>query len=129
MYSREGVTQGDPLSMFMYAVGILPLIWLLHVKDLNKWIQIWYADDVSACSKLDNLLAWFEPLLQKGPIFGYFPEHKKSYVIVDEKDVIQAESLFQKLGVKVVTSYRMLGGVIGNLKGKETYVNGKVQKW
>ena len=61
VYSREGVTLGDPLSMFMCAVGILPLICLL--KDLNKWTQIWYADHASACSKLDNLLAWFELFL------------------------------------------------------------------
>ena len=26
LYSKEGVTQGDPLSMFIYAIGTIPLI-------------------------------------------------------------------------------------------------------
>ena len=26
LYSKKGVTQGDPLSMFIYAIGTLPLI-------------------------------------------------------------------------------------------------------
>jgi len=35
LYSKEGVTQGDPLSMFMYATGTLPLIHSLC--DPRRW--------------------------------------------------------------------------------------------
>ena len=35
LYSKEGVTQGDCLSMFMYVVGTLPLIRSLH--DSGRW--------------------------------------------------------------------------------------------
>ena len=34
LYSKEGVTQGDPLSMFLYAVGTLPLIGSLKRPSL-----------------------------------------------------------------------------------------------
>ena len=50
LFSREGVTQGNPLSMFLYSVGTLTLIHQL--KNPKKWIQMWYAVDASACGKL-----------------------------------------------------------------------------
>jgi len=57
LYSKEGVTQGDPLSMFMYAVGTLPLIHSLH--NPGHWTQLWYADDASAGGTLLELCDWF----------------------------------------------------------------------
>ena len=47
LYRKEGVTQGDPLSMFMYATGTMPLISSLN--RLDKYVQVWCADDASAC--------------------------------------------------------------------------------
>ena len=57
LYSKEGVTQGDPLSMLMYAVSSLPLISSLN--DPTRWTEVWYADDASACGTLDSLREWF----------------------------------------------------------------------
>ena len=69
LFSREGVTQGDPLSMFLYAIGTLPLIRSLKNPD---WTQVWYADDASACGELTSIRRWFDLLLQCGPSYGYF---------------------------------------------------------
>ena len=75
LYSKEGVTQGDPLSMFMYAIGTLPLIRLL--RDPGRWTQLWYADDASAGGTLPELREWFNLLCSRGPAFGYHPEPTK----------------------------------------------------
>ena len=40
----ESVTQGDPLSMFVYAISTLPLIQSL--KRSCSCVQVWYADEV-----------------------------------------------------------------------------------
>ena len=42
IYSKEGVAQGDPLSMLMYAAALMPLIQSLSTPACN---QNWYADD------------------------------------------------------------------------------------
>jgi len=60
LYSKEGVTQGDSLSMFLYAVGTLPLIKLL--KNPSKWTQVWYADDASACGRLTYVTQFWKTI-------------------------------------------------------------------
>ena len=99
LYSREGVTQGDPLSMFLYAVGTLPLIRLLRRPSM--WTQMWYADDTSACGRLTHIWQWFNLLLQKGPSFSYFPNPGKSSLVVDSASRSSAKQLFGPLGVKI----------------------------
>ena len=37
-----------------------PIIRLL--KEPSKWIQVWYADDVSACGELSHIRGWFDLL-------------------------------------------------------------------
>jgi len=127
LFSKDGVTQGDPLSMFMYAVGMLPLIQSLH--NPTRWTQLWYADDASAGGSLSDLREWFSLLCSRGPAFGYFPEPTKSFVVVSERFKGETEAVFGGLGVRVVTGHRFLGGFIGSLSGRNEYVQSKVHKW
>ena len=47
LFSKEGVTQGDPLAMVVYGIGALPLC--RTIKDeVPECHQPWYADDVGA---------------------------------------------------------------------------------
>ena len=52
MLSEECTTQGDPLAMPMYALGVVPLINALS-DDFIK--QVWYADDATACGHLADI--------------------------------------------------------------------------
>ena len=65
--SQEGTTQGCPLAMAMYALGLVPLT--QHLHDICK--QVWYADDASGCDTIHRLKAWYDELLAKGPLYGY----------------------------------------------------------
>ena len=123
LYSKEGVTQGDPLSLAFYAISVLPLIRAL--KDTKSWTQAWYADDASCASELHRLLRWFEGLMDLGPDFGYFPEPFKSYVVVDETDFAEANTLFGHLGVKVVTSHMQASWRTHRLEQRPSRIRGR----
>ena len=59
IFSQEGTTQGDPLAMAMYALGITPLIQAVSIPDIK---QLWFADDASAGGCLHLLRTWWDRL-------------------------------------------------------------------
>lgn len=73
---REGIVQGDPLSMFLYAIATKPLI--RGLESTTSATQLWYADDSAVLGDLPSLRSWFDRLQEVGPLFGYFPEPSKS---------------------------------------------------
>ena len=122
----EGVTQGDPLSMFLYAVGTLLLIQSL--KGSSPCVQVWYANDASACGSLSYLHQWFELLLSKGPDFGYVVNPAKCCLVIHDSYKSNAKQLFSSLGISVVRNHRYLGGFIGELTGQASLVWDKVHR-
>ena len=57
IFSSEGVTEGDPLAMAMYAISTIPLIQSLKTDTVT---QVWYADDASAGGSLLKLRQWWD---------------------------------------------------------------------
>ena len=109
LLSREGVTQGDPLSMMFYSVATLPLVWAL--KGNGRWFQSWYADDPVCAGSLDDIRCWLDRLLELGPSSGYFPEPHKSYLVVAPNITYLASDAFAGLGISrsVVCSHLFWG--------------------
>ena len=96
--STEGTTQGDPLAMAMYALGVLPLI---HSLSTNAIKQVWYADDATASGELSKIRSWWEHLVEIGPQYGYFPNASKTWMIVKKEKFEEAQVVFDGTGVNV----------------------------
>ena len=86
LHSNEGVTQGDPLALIAYGIGVLPLI-----KDLRRAhphvTQPWYADDAGTGPKFEEIIDHFRDLQLRGPAWGYYPEPTKSILVVAKMNV------------------------------------------
>ena len=127
LMSTEGTTQGDPLAMAIYAVAISPLIRETNLQELN---QIWFADDAAGGSKIAVLRKWWELLSDAGPKYGYDVNAEKTWLIVKEKYLNEAEQLFRQTGVSItVEGRRHLGGAIGQDEFLKQYVDEQVQVW
>ena len=110
--SQGGTTQGCPLAMLMYSIGVYPLISLL--KDPKHYKQNWYTDDSACAGLLLCIRKWLLQLLRVDPSYGYFAEPSKSIIVVKEEHFQEAQDVFADLEVEVVLVGRFLGNCIGN---------------
>ena len=67
LHIREVVTQGEPLDMIEYGIGVLPII--QELQDTQPRItQPWYADDTGAGGSFGNIFAHFKYIQAGGPL-------------------------------------------------------------
>ena len=126
--SSEGTTQGDPLAMCLYAIGLQPLITHLNISSSAK--QCWYADDATGAGTLEDLKEWWEELEENGPALGYFPNAKKCWLIVKPEREDKAREIFAGTAINITTEgQRHLGAALGSRSYLESYVSGKVEGW
>ena len=129
--SAEGTTQGCPLAMPSYAVGIIPFLSIIKpATEPEKMKHVAYADDLGGGSKLDKLKRWWDKTVQHGPAIGYYPKPSKSWLIVKEDRFERAQEIFKDTGVNITTEgKRYLGGFVGTEEGTMTYMDELVNEW
>ena len=120
--SSEGTTQDDPLAMAMYVLALTPLINSLHHHQPDV-SQAWFADDATAAGQLTSLLQWWRQLLSLGPLYGYYPNATKTYLIVKPQLYDSTKQIFQDTNVQITChGQRHLGAAIGTRLFTEEYV-------
>ena len=126
--SREGTCQGDPLAM-SYALATQPLVQELAVACPTT-SQIWFADDDAALGKLLALRSYWDKVDAAGPGYGYFPNSRKSVLLVKPEMECKAREIFSGTGVAIsVDGTRYLGSAVGNPDFVKTYINKQVESW
>ena len=127
LLSEESTTQGDPLAMPMYALGVVPLINSLSDDFVS---QVWYADDATACGCLSDVRRWWDHLVTSGPAYGYFPNPSKTCLIVKPAFYNAAVSIFGNSGVMITAEgKRHLGAALGTDSFVNLFVTQTVSVW
>jgi hypothetical protein len=128
LLSREGVTQGDPLSMFLYGLTLVPLAKFLRAQ-VPTVIQPWYADDCAMAGSVSNITTAMRLLLHYGPSRGYFPEPSKSILICRKEDRAVAREMLAEFDFKYSDGARYIGGFIGSEDALNEWIQPKIDAW
>ena len=127
--SMEGTTQGDPVAMAMYALGLSVLQSRIG-HETTEVKQVAYADDLTGAGKITAVKRWWDLITTLGPEIGYHPNAGKSVLIVKAEYYDIAIEAFRGTNVKVTKDgQRHLGAVIGTEEFKKEYIGEKVGKW
>ena len=126
LLSQEGTTQGDPLAMPMYAIGIVPVI--QQLKGLAR--QVWYADDAAAGGSLLQFRDWWSGLLSFAPHFGYHVNVAKTWLVVKEECLASAQRVFGDSGIQITSAGRpYLGAALGSSHYIRDYTQDRITNW
>ena len=128
LQSREGVTQGDPLSMVLYGVALVPLAKYLREKVPNV-VQPWYADDCAMAGPVTGIATAMQLLLLHGPSRGYYPEPSKSIFICRPEDRERARDMLSNFDFQHKEGSRYIGGFIGTDASRDEWLRPQIETW
>eukprot|EP00957_Ditylum_brightwellii_P041621 3152427-Ditylum_brightwellii.AAC.1 len=116
---KEGMMQGDPIVMILYALAVLLLI--LHIKEL-----------ISMLGDITNQLTiktWFDKLYKIGPPWGYIPEPEKSIMVASPSNLDKAKTFFANYKFKLKEGCCYLGRFLDLAELSKQYAEERVEEW
>ena len=129
--SREGFTQGDPISMVLYGITLVPLAEKLRTADPGLLLNF-YADDVAFDASARGSAQLLKLLMKRGPDWGYFPEPDKSLFISDtpgQEEAAKREFVKEGLDLNFISGSQYLGANIYPQDQLEAWVKPQVEAW
>ena len=129
--SREGVTQGDPISMVLYRITLAPLIEEIRAADPGL-LSPFYADDTAFDGSARRITHLLKLLMKRGLDRGYFPEPAKPLFISDtlgQEEAVKREFAKEGLVLNFTRGSRYLGAYLGPQKELEAWVKPQVEAW
>ena len=97
--SSERTTQGDPLAMPVYAIGITPLLQLVKPETQEDITtkHVAFADDLA------ELRRWWDNIVSCGPNLEYNPNASKSWLVVKPQAQEKARGIFGGTNINITT--------------------------
>jgi hypothetical protein len=126
--SNEGVTQGCPLSMILFGLGVLPIAEKMRQAEPSV-VQAWFADDSAMSGPAKRVAAAYALLELIGPARGYFPEPAKSIVVCQESKMDQARRTLERFQFQYCDGHRYVGGFIGSAAARARWLAPKILDW
>ena len=129
--SREGVTQGDPLSMVLYRITLFPLADELRAADSGLLSPL-YVDDAAFDGLARRIAHLFNLLMKRGPDWEYFPNPDNSPFILDtpvREEATRREFAAEGLVLNFVSGSRYLGAYLGPQEELEAWIKPQVEAW
>ena len=128
LHSKEGVTQGYPLAMISYRIGIVPLINNLK-QEIPDFTQPWHDDVAGASGLFMIIVTYFYSLTHQGLGHGYYPTPSKSVLIVHLENIEAVKEFGSHHRFKVFTGAHYIGGCIEDNESKSDWLRECTLVW
>ena len=129
--SREGVTQGDPISVVLYGITLAPLAEELRAAD-SGLLSPFYGDDAEFYVSIRRSAHILNLLMERGTDRAFFPDPAKSLFISNtpgQEEAVRREFVAEGLVLNFVSGSRYLGSYLGPQEELVVWVKPQVEAW